>query len=215
LADDVPAETDPGPPGELEAEAGRCPERLSKVRREVGRLEQDERRAGMPGKGGEPMEPVGKRGSATAGWSTAGWSIAGCRIPRGATPVIRSGRPPPTAREIDEEQVDRATLDERPGHRQAVVDRSGREDDEPLEPDPTGDRLDRIEAPGEIEVGDDRAARLGLGRETQRQRRLAARQVPPNSHPRATGHAPGPDDRVERGEAGPDDPAAVRSPDPG
>jgi len=204
LADDVPAEPDPGPSGELQPEAGRLPERLSKARREVRRLEEDEHRVGAPGEGGEAMEPVGKRRGTTVRHATTAGS---------STPIIRPERPLPGTREIDEEQVDRATLDERPGHRQAVVDRIWRQDDEPFEPDASGGRLDRIEAPGEIEVGDDRAARLGLGRETQRQRRLAARQVPTNGHARTSGHAPGADDRIERGEAGPDDPAVVRSPD--
>jgi len=74
LADDVPAEPDPGPSGELQPEAGRLPERLSKARREVRRLEEDEHRVGAPGEGGdgllasnEPSHVALPQGPAAAG----------------------------------------------------------------------------------------------------------------------------------------------------
>ncbi len=199
LADDVPPEPDPRPTGELEAEAGRFAERLAEGRRELRRLQDDEHRAGPTGERPQAVEPIGKRGA----------PIGRAPPPGGAWPP--GGRPgSPLGRKVEEQKVDRPALDERPGHRQPVVDRIRREDDEPFEADPAGDRLDRIEAPGEIEIGDDRAARLGLGGEAKGERRLAARQVTPDGDARVVREAARPEDRVERGEAGPDDPAVAR-----
>ena len=204
LADDIPPEPDPRPADELEPETGRLAERLAEARREVGRLEDDEHRPGPAGERGESLEPLGDRRRPTTGRTTGSRTGPGI-APAGRRPTATGGRPP--IRQVEEEEVDRPPLDERPRDRQAVVDRVGRKDDEPIEAHPACDRLDRIEAPGEIEPGDDRTARLGLGREAEGERRLAARQIAPDGDARLAREAAPAEDRVEGGEPGPDDPA--------
>lgn len=204
LADDIPPEPDPRPADELEPETGRLAERLAEARREVGRLEDDEHRPGPAGERGESLEPLGDRRRPTTGRTTGSRTGPGI-APAGRRPSATGGRPP--VRQVEEEEVDRPPLDERPRDRQAVVDRVGRKDDEPIEAHPACDRLDRIEAPGEIEPGDDRTARLGLGREAEGERRLAARQIAPDGDARLAREAAPAEDRVEGGEPGPDDPA--------
>lgn len=202
LADDIPPEPDPRPADELEPETGRLAERLAEARREVGRLEDDEHRPGPAGERGESLEPLGDRWCPAAGRATGAGAAAGPagRRARGTGDRL-------SGRQVDQQEVDRPPLDEHPRHRQAVVDRVGREDDEPIEANPARDRLDRIEAPGEIEPGDDRTARLGLGREAESERRLAAREIAPDGDARLARETAAAEDRVEDGEPGPDDPA--------
>ncbi len=202
LADDIPSEPDPRLADELEPETGRLAEHLAEARREVGRLEDDEHRPGPAGERGESLEPLGDRWCPTAGRATRTWAGTGTT---GRRTSGTGGRRP--VRQVEEQEVDRPPLDERPRHRQAVVDRVGREDDEPIEAHPARDRLDRIEAPGKIEPGDDRTARLGLGREAEGERRLAARKIAPNGDARLVRETVPAKDRVEGGEPGPDDPA--------
>ena len=198
LPDDVPAEPDPRPTGELEPKTGRFSERLVKARREAGRLEDDEHSAGPTGERREPMETIGNR-----------------RSPRRSPGARPRGHPSraeilaSVTEEVDEKEVDRPALHERSSHREAVVDRFRGKDDEPFEADPPGDRLDRIEAPGQVEVRDDRPARLSLGREAESESRLAAREIAPDGNARFTGDTARPKDRVERGKASPDDPAVI------
>lgn len=200
LADDIPAEPDPRPADEFEPETGRLAEGLAEARREVGRLEDDEHRPGPAGERGESLEPLGDRRTPAAGQVTGPW-VAPTGGRTSGTGDRLSGR------KVEEQEVDRPPLGERPRHRQAVVDRVRREDDEPVEANPARDRLDRIEAPGEIEVGDDRTTRLGLGREAEGERRLAAREIAPDGDARLAREAAAAEDRVEGGKPGPDDPA--------
>ena len=109
-------------------------------------------------------------------------------------------------RQIDDEQVHRSTGHQCAGDREALVQRFRREDDEPVQPNPAGDRLDRVEAPGEVQPGDDRAVDLGLCREPERECRLAGARLAPERHARAARQATRTDDRVEARKAGPDDP---------
>jgi hypothetical protein len=127
LADDVTAEPDPGPPGDLQAEAGHFGEGAGHATRQPRRFEDDEQDAGPPGDRRQPPEPVGDTGR--AGFVTGPWLDFG--------DSRRGG-------EVDDEKIDGPTLDERAGHRQALVERLGGQDDEPLEPDAAGDGLDRI-----------------------------------------------------------------------
>ncbi len=129
--------------------------------------------------------------------------------------VPSRGRAPPSGRQVDDEEVHRASRDERPGHRQGLVQGGRLEDDQPLEADPTGDRLDRVEAPGEVHVGDDRAGGLGLRREPEGEGGLAARGVSPDGQGGRARDPARAEDRVQRGEPGPDDPIVVREAGPG
>ena len=151
LADDVPPEPDPRPPGELEAEPGRF-------------------RNG----GGEPgVSPGGS--SATRSVSARRASPAEPAQPLGdAWPAVVPVR---SRRQVHHEQVDRPAGEERAGDRQALVERVGGQDDEPVEADAPGDGLDRVERPGEVQPGDDRAVGLGLGVEPEGEgRRAGARR---------------------------------------
>jgi hypothetical protein len=180
LADDVPAEPDPRPSGELEAKAGRFGDRGRETVRQAGRLECDEER----------LRPAGERGETAETLRDAARLRAGIR-PR---------------RQVHDEQVHRPSGEERAGDRQALVERFGGEDDEPVETDAAGDGLDRIEGAGEVEPGDDRAVRLGLRGEPEGERRLARACVAPEGDAGAAGQAARAEDRVEGRETGPDDP---------
>jgi hypothetical protein len=104
-------------------------------------LEGDEERLGPAGESRQASEPVGdlRHGGSRRG-------------PR---------------RQVDHEDVDRAGGQEHPGDRQPLVERLGRQDDEPVEPDAPGSGLHRVERPGQVQPGDDRAVGLGLGDEAQ------------------------------------------------
>jgi hypothetical protein len=145
LADHVPAEPDPAAALELEAQPGRFGDGGRETGDQPGWLEGDEERFGPPGETRQATQPLGDPGR------------------RGAR--VRTGR------EIDDEDVDRATGEEHPRDRQAFVEGVGRQDDEPVEPDAASDGLDRIERPGEVQPGDDRAVGLGFGDEPQGERR--------------------------------------------
>ena len=186
LADDVAPEPDPRSAGELEAEAGRF---------------------GDGGRRGRRSSPGGSR--ATSSVSDRRASAASRREPVGD---LRGGRAGVRARrQVDDEQVDRPAGEERAGDRQALVERVRRQDDEPVEADAAGDGLDRVEGAGEVEPGDDRAVGLGLRGEPEGEGRLAGAGVAAEGDAGAPRQAAGAEDRVERREAGPDDPLdAVR-----
>ena len=112
-------------------------------------------------------------------------------------------------RQIDQQQIHRAALEQRPGDGQALVQGLRRQDDEPLQPDAAGHCLHRVEAPGEIQVRHDRAAGLRFCRETQSERGLAARGIAVDRNAGQPGHAARPEDRVQGGKSGGDDAAVI------
>ena len=180
LADDVATEPDPRPSRELETEPGRLGDGRGETRGQAGRLEGDEERLRATGEGRQAPEPV--------------------RDLRGGRAGIRMRR------QIDDEEVHRAAGEEGARDRQALVEGVRSEDDEPVQPDAAGDRLDRVERAGEVQPGDDRTVGLGLRGEAERERRLARAGVPAECHAGAPWQAARPEDRVECREAGPDDP---------
>ena len=185
LADDVAAEPDPGPPGQLQAEPGRFGDGGRQARRQARRLEGDEKRLGPASQACKATQPLGdlRRGRARVG-------------PR---------------RQVEHEDVDRAAGEEHPGNRQALVERLRGQDDEPVQADTAGGGLDRIERPGEVEPGDDRTVGLGLGDEPQGEGRGAGRGSAAEGHARAAREPARADDRVESREARPDDPLDASS----
>ena len=184
LPDDVASEPDPRPPGELETDAGRLGDGGREATGQARRFEHDEERLGSPGEGRQPAQPIGDPGRA-----------------------IRAGQP--ATGQVQHEQVHRPTGEQRATDGQPLVERLGRDDHEPFQPDATGDRLDRVEAAREVEPGDDRASDLGFGGEPEDERRPAARAVAADRDAGRPGQAAGPQDRIERGKAGGDD-AIVR-----
>ena len=183
LADDVATEPDPRPPRELETEPGRLGDGRGETRGQAGRLEGDEERLRATGEGRQAPEPVRDLRRAGAG--------------------IRARR------QVDDEEVHGAAGEEGPGDREAFVEGVRGEDDEPVQPDAAGDRLNRVERPREVQPGDDRAVGLGLRGEAERERRLARPGVPAERNAGAPRQAARSEDRVERREAGPDDPVDV------
>ena len=185
LADDVPPEPDPALSPELEAQSRGFHHRSREPGGQARRLEGDEERlraAGEPGQATQPLGDLGRRGA-------------------------RGG----TRREIEDEDVDRAPGEEHPGDRQALVEGVRRQDDEPVEADAASGGLDRIECPGEIQPGDDRAVGLGLGDEAESEGRGAGAGRAVERHARGAREPARPDDRVEGREAGPDDPLDASS----
>jgi hypothetical protein len=226
LPHDLPPEADPAAAPQLEAkprdlQAG--PERGGGI----GRLEDEEERPGPAGERDEPGEAIGEiRWSSDT--SVARSRPGGRRAPGGdggrdggdggrdggrRAPSGDDGRAPGGGRrghgQVQDEDVDGATLEERPGHGEGLVERAGGKDGEPLQPHPPGDRLDGIEAPGEVDPGDERAAGLGLRDGPQGERRRTARPGAAQrdrAGPRQTAVR---QERVEIREAGGDHPAPV------
>ena len=189
LSDHVTAETDPAPPRELEAQAGRLADRGPEGGRRRRRLEEDEERVRPARESGQAMEPVRHAGR-----------------PGGRVPTRIQAR-----RQVHDEEVDGPAGEERGGDRPALVEILRRDDDEPLEPDPAGNRLDRVEAAAGIQPGHDRARRLGLRDEPQGERGLAAPTRAAEGERGRSRHAARAQDRVECREPRRDD--AVRRPE--
>jgi hypothetical protein len=180
LADDVSPEPDPGSPRQFQAQPGRFGDGGRQPGRQPRRLEGDEERLRSPGESGQPTQPLGDLGRRRAHG--------------------RSGR------QVDHEHVDRSTGEEHPGDRQALVEGVRGQDDEPVETDAAGGGLDRIERPGKIEPGNDRAVRLGLGDEPEGEGRGTRGRCAAQRDAGATRESARPDDRIEGRKAGPDDP---------
>ena len=152
LADDVAAQADPRPAGQLEPDAGRLVDRGREAGAGAGRIEDQQQGLRPPGERGQPMEPVGD-------------------------PARLVGPGQAAARQVEDEQVDRAAGEQRARDAQSLVEGGRGDDDQPLEPDAARDGLDRVEAARQVQPGDDRALRLGLGGDPQGERGAAARAV--------------------------------------
>jgi hypothetical protein len=184
LSDDVPAEPDPRPAGQLQPDAGR----LADSGRETGaagrprRLEHDERDPGPAREGRHSSEAIGKPGGTRR-----------------------------SSRQVDDQEVDRPTGQQGAGDRQALNGVRRGHDDEPRQLDPARHGLDRVERRREVHPRDDRTGRLRLGREPQRERRPPARGVATQRDAHPARHAAGPEDRIELGEARREDAVRVGS----
>jgi hypothetical protein len=187
LADDIATEPDPRPAGKLQAQTGRFGDGRREAGSQAGRFEDDEEGLRAPGQGREPAETVRDVSGGRAGIRTR-W-------------------------QIDDEQIHRPTGNERAGDREALIERVRGQDDEPVQPNPAGDGLDRVEAPGKIQPGHDRAIDLGLRGEPEGEGRLAGARLAAERHACAARQAARAEDRVEGGKAGPNDPlvGVVRS----
>ena len=181
LAHDVATEPDPGSPAELETQPDRLGHRRRQTARQPRRLEDREERLRATGEGRQAADPIGDLAE------------------------LRPGAKRWSGRQIDDEDVHRATGQEHPGDRQALVEAVRREDDEPVETDAPGDGLDRVESPGEIEPGDDRAVGLGLRHETEGERRDTRAGRSGQGDAGAPRQPARTEDHVELREAGPDD----------
>lgn len=141
LSDDIPAEPDPARPMELQTEPGRFRDCPGEAGRQAGRLEDDEERLCPAGERGEAPQPFGDLRGRRAG-IRARW-------------------------QIDHQDVDRSGCQQHPPDRQALVKALRGQDDEPVEMDAAGNRLDRVQRAGKVQPGDDRAIGLCLGDEAE------------------------------------------------
>jgi hypothetical protein len=181
LADDVAPEADPRAPGQLQAEAGRFGDGPGQAAAETGRFQHDEQRLRSSGQGGKTTQPIGDDRRTIRGSETA-------------------------TGQVQDEQVHRATGEERPADGQPLVQRLRGDDHQPFQADAPGDGLDWIEAPGEIQPGHDGARGLGLRGKPQDEGGPAAGAVTADGDARRAGQSTASQDRVESGEPGPDDP---------
>ena len=180
LPDDVAAQADPRPASQLEPDAGRLVDRGREATGATRRIEDQEQGLRAPGERGESMESIGDPGRLVGpGQSTAG--------------------------QVEDEHVDRPARQQAPRDREPLVQAGRGDDDEPFEADAAGDGLDRIETARQVEPRHDRALRLGLRRDPQGERRPAAGAVAADRDAGRLREPAGPQDRVERGEAGVDD----------
>ena len=180
LPNDVPPQPDPRQAAQLEPERGDLRDRSGDRRREPRRLENDHLDAGSTGEGRQAMEPIGQTRRGPSG-----------RIER---PV----------RQIQHEEIDRSVLEKHRGHCQRLLERIGRDDDQPVELDAPSDCLDGIEASSQIEVRRYSTCHLGLGDCPQRQGRFAARLAAAKSGGRDTRQTAEAEDCIERAESGRD-----------
>ena len=107
--------------------------------------------------------------------------------------------------QVDHQQVDRSTREERTRERESLGRIGRAQDDQPAQVDAPADRLEGVERAGQVEERDDRAGCLRLCHATEGERRLAARGAPADRRARLAGQAPGAKDRIEGREAGRDD----------
>jgi hypothetical protein len=152
LADDVSTEPDPGSTGELQPDARRLTDGAGKTAgpARVRWLEHDEGDTGPPGQRRQSTQPVGEVASAAMAGTTD------------------------TSRQVDDQQIDRSTGQQRAGDRQALV-RIGRcHDHEPLRLDPPGHDLDGVQHLGEVQPRDDRPRGLCCRRQPKGERGPAA-----------------------------------------
>jgi hypothetical protein len=134
--------------------------------------------------------------------------------------LAQDGRPPaaPIARQrrqVQQQQVHSSVLQEHARHRQRLFQVVRREDDEPLERDASRGRLDRVQAPAQVQVGGQPAGGLDLGNRLKGERGLAARAVTAEGRscgPRQTAQ---PQDGVQGAEAAGDGPLVRDRPDGG
>ena len=184
LAHDVATQPDPRSAGQLEPKPGRLRDRAGHPRRQAGWLDEEQQCLRPAGQRDQPMEAI--------------------------TELRRTSGSFETRREVEDEQVDGPTGEQRRRDRQALVEARGRDDDEPLESDAAGNRLDRIERPTHVQPGGDRARGLGLRHGPQRERRHPARARPAQGDAGGSRQAAGAQDGVECREPGRDDAGARR-----
>jgi hypothetical protein len=180
LADDVATQADPRAARQLEPDAGRFGDGGREAATEAWRIQDQQQRLGATGEGGESLQSIGDpRRLVGPGQSTAG--------------------------QVEDQQVDRPSREEAARDAQALVEAGRGDDDEPLEADAASDGLDRVEAARQVEPGDDRPGRLGLGRDPEAQGRPSTGSLATDRDTGRLRQAAGSQDRVERGEARADD----------
>jgi hypothetical protein len=187
LAHDVATEADPRAPGELQAESGRSGHGTRQGAGEAGWLQHHEERLRAPGQSGETAQAFGQAGRTVRGWQAA-------------------------TGQVQDEQVHRASGEQRAPDGQSFIEGLRGDDHQPLEPDAAGDGFDRVEASREVDPGHDRPGRLGFRSHPKDEGGPAARAVAMERDACRARQASGSQDGIEGRKAGPNDPLVrVRS----
>jgi hypothetical protein len=194
LADDVATQADPRSASQFQAEADGFADRAGDALRQTRRFQHDEQTVRSACEGRETVQPICHPGRSSARGVPASGPGVLCAEARW---------------QVDQQQIHRAALEECARDAQPFVHRLRREDDEPLQAHAPCDGLHGIERARQVQVRDDRAARLGFRGEPERKRGLAAAGITVHRNRRGPGHAAGPEDRVQRREPGMDDPTVV------
>jgi len=178
LPDHIPPQPNPGAPAQFQPQGGYLGQSAGQSRWKVRRLQNEQLDAGPAGQRSQPAESL--------------------RQSRGRNPgTIQRSR-----LQVQQQQVDCSILEEHRRHRQRLLERSRRQDDQPVQLDATSHGFDRIQAPGQIQIGHDPACRLGMGRGLQRERRLAARPIAVQSGGRCTRQPAQSEDRIQSSKTG-------------
>ena len=201
LSNDVPPQPDPRPADQFQPQSNGLPERTDDALRQTRRLEHDEQATRHARKRGQTMEAVRDAGKSAAGPSRV--LRARVRVPGARVPGVEAGG------QIHQEHVHRTTLQDRAGDAEAFVQGVRRQDNEPLQPDTACHGLNGVKRAGQIEVGDDGAAGLGLCDQSQCEGGLAAGRVSVHGDAGQPGNAARPQDGVQGSEAGMDDAAVI------
>jgi hypothetical protein len=180
LADHVPPEADPGPPGELQADPRPLPDRGGHGRNEPGWLQDEEGDPRPTGQGRQPAQALGE-----------------------------PARPLRPGWQVHDEEVHGPAGQERASDGEALFRARGREHDQPFRLDAAGHGLHRVERRREVQPGHDGAARLRLRGEPEGERGPPAREVPLEREAHAAGQPAGPQDGVQLREPGGDDAGRV------
>jgi hypothetical protein len=177
LPDDVPPESDPGPPAQLQAERGDLGDCAGDGRGQIRRLEHHHLDLGSTRQRRQSVQPLPQGG-------------------RGGARAARQGR------QIQQQQVHRSVLEEQRRHRQRLLESVRREHDQPFERDSPSHRLDRIEAPREVQVSGYTPGGLNPGDGLQPESGLAARSVTLEGGGSGARQPAQPEDCIERTKAG-------------
>ena len=191
LSHDLATQPDPATPPELQAQAGALVERGPERRGGIDRLEDEKERAGPPGERDQSSQLVRKGGRARAapGRAHGNRRRVCCRPSRARRP------------QVQHEDVHRARLEQRAGHRERLGRVVRDQDRQPLEADAAGRRLDGVERVREVHPGGERAPGLRLGEHAERERGRAAGARSRERDGPGPREAAGGEERVERGEA--------------
>jgi hypothetical protein len=105
-------------------------------------------------------------------------------------------------RQVQQQQVDGSILEEHRRHRQRLLERTRRQNDQPVEPDAPSHGLDWVQASGQIQIRHDPAGRLRLSHCLQRESGLAAGPIAVQGSGRGARQTAQPEDRIQGAKAG-------------
>ena len=173
----VPAQPNPGSPAQLQPQRRNLGESAGQGGGKAGWLQNEQLDARSTGQGSQSAETLGQVRRRNPGAHEPG-------------------------RQIQQQQVHRSILEKHGRHRQRLLERIRRQDDEPLELNAPGNGLHRIQASGQIQIRRDPAGSLGPGHGLQRERRLPAGPIAVQGRGCGARQTAQPQDRIQGAKAG-------------